>query len=66
MAAVVALVAKAKRAPRFAQVVSWPVTNASFDNGSYNELANDHLLARTMMKWFWDAYTTDPKQRHEI
>ena len=19
-----------------------------------------------MMKWFWDAYTTDPKQRHEI
>jgi acetyl esterase len=19
-----------------------------------------------MMKWFWDAYTTDPKQRREI
>lgn len=44
----------------------WPVTNANFENASYDEFANDHFLTRSMMKWFWDAYTTDPKQRREI
>ena len=67
MAAVVALMAKAKGAPALrAQVLFWPVTNANFENASYDEFANDHFLTRNMMKWFWDAYTTDPKQRQEI
>jgi len=67
MAAVVALMAKAKGAPALrSQVLFWPVTNANFENGSYDEFANDHFLTRNMMKWFWDAYTTDPKQRQEI
>ena len=67
MAAVVALMAKAEGAPALrAQVLFWPVTNANFENSSYDEFANDHFLTRNMMKWFWDAYTTDPKQRQEI
>ena len=67
MAAVVALMAKAKSAPALrAQVLFWPVTNANFENSSYDEFANDHFLTKNMMKWFWDAYTTDPKQRQEI
>jgi acetyl esterase len=67
MAAVVALMAKEKGAPALrSQVLFWPVTNASFENSSYDEFANDHFLTKNMMKWFWDAYTTDPKQRHEI
>lgn len=67
MAAVVALLAKAKGAPALrAQVLFWPVTNASFENASYDEFANDHFLTRNMMKWFWDAYTTDARQRQEI
>jgi len=67
MAAVVALMAKAKGAPALrAQVLFWPVTNASFENASYDQFANDHFLTKNMMKWFWDAYTTDPKQRQEI
>jgi len=67
MAAVVALMAKAKGAPALrAQVLFWPVTNANFENGSYDEFANDHFLTKNMMKWFWDAYTTDPKQRQEV
>ena len=67
MAAVVALMAKEKGAPALkSQVLFWPVTNASFENSSYDEFANDHFLTRNMMKWFWDAYTTDPKQRQEI
>jgi acetyl esterase/lipase len=67
MAAVVALMAKAKGAPALrAQVLFWPVTNANFEDASYDEFATGHFLTRNMMKWFWDAYTTDPKQRQEI
>ena len=67
MAAVVALMAKAKGTPALrAQVLFWPVTNANFENASYDEFANGHFLTKNMMKWFWDAYTTDPEQRREV
>lgn len=67
MATVVALMAKAKGTPALrAQVLFWPVANASFEDASYDEYAQGHFLTRPMMKWFWDAYTTDPKQRQEI
>lgn len=67
MAAVVALMAKSKGTPSLrAQVLFWPVTNASFENASYDEFASGHFLTKDMMKWFWDAYTADPKQRQEI
>ena len=67
MAAVVALMAKAKGTPALrSQVLFWPVTNANFEDSSYDEFANDHFLTKNMMKWFWDAYTTDAKQRQEI
>ena len=59
--------AKAQGAPALrAQVLFWPATNAAFENASYDAFANDHFLTKNMMKWFWDAYTTDPKQRQEI
>lgn len=67
MAAVVALMAKAKGEPDLrAQVLFWPVTNAEFNNASYEEFANGHFLSRSMMHWFWDAYTTDPNERKQI
>ena len=67
MATVVALMAKAKGTPALrAQVLFWPVTNANFENASYDKYANDHFLTKGMMKWFWDAYTSDAKQRQEI
>src|SRR6185369_1642836 len=67
MAAVVALMAKAAGGPSLrTQVLFWPVTNASFENGSYDEFQAGYFLTRNMMKWFWDAYTTDPKLRQEI
>ena len=67
MAAVVALMAKDKGTPtiRF-QVLLWPVTDASFETASYNQFAEGHFLTKNMMKWFWDNYTTDAKQRNEI
>lgn len=67
MAAVVALMAKDKGTPALKlQVLLWPVTDANFDTGSYNQFAEGHFLSRNMMKWFWDNYTTDAKQRAEI
>lgn len=67
MVASVALQAKAAGTPRIRyQVLFWPVTNAAFDTASYDQFENGHFLTRNMMKWFWDAYTTDPKQRAEI
>jgi len=47
-------------------VLFWPVTNANFENASYEEFADGHFLTRNMMKWFWDTYTTDLNQRNEI
>src|SRR5277367_2827684 len=67
MAAVVALMAKNKGTPAIRyQVLFWPVTNANFENASYDEFAEGHFLTRNMMKWFWDSYTTDLNQRNEI
>ena len=67
MAAVVSLMAKDKGTPAIKyQVLLWPVTDANFDTGSYKQFAEGYFLTRNMMKWFWDNYTTDPKQRAEI
>ena len=48
-----------------AQVLLYPVTNADFDTPSYLQFAEGYYLTRDGMKWFWDAYTTDPGQRAE-
>lgn len=67
MAAVVALMAKDKKGPEIKlQVLLWPVTNANFETESYNKFATDRFLTKSVMKWFWDNYTTDPEKRKEI
>ena len=38
----------------------YPVTDASFDTGSYHQFAEGYFLRRDAMQWFWDQYTTDP------
>ncbi len=49
-----------------AQVLFYPVTDASFDTGSYHQFAEGYFLRRDGMQWFWDQYTTDPAERAEI
>ncbi|MGJ7497759.1 alpha/beta hydrolase [Variovorax sp. RT4R15] len=67
MAAVVSLMAKDKGEPKIRfQALLWPVTDASFDNASYNQFENGYFLTRNMMKWFWDNYTVDAAKRKEI
>jgi len=67
MAAVVSLMAKDRKGPEIKlQVLFWPVTDANFETGSYNQYANGYFLTKNMMKWFWDNYTTDLNARKEI
>jgi acetyl esterase/lipase len=44
----------------------WPVTDARFDTGSYNQFSNGYFLSKNMMKWFWDNYTTKESDRRNI
>ncbi|MBB5081477.1 alpha/beta hydrolase [Nonomuraea endophytica] len=52
--------------PLRAQVLFYPVTDASFDTDSYHQFTTGYFLRRDGMQWFWDQYTTDPAQRAEI
>jgi acetyl esterase/lipase len=67
MVAAVTLMAKQQGAPKIRyQVMMWPVTDANFDTGSYNQFENGYFLTKGMMKWFWDSYTMDAAKRAEI
>lgn len=67
MVAAVALQAKQNHTPAIRyEVMFWPVTDANFTTGSYNQFENGYFLTRNMMKWFWDAYTTKESDRNNI
>jgi acetyl esterase len=67
MSAALTLMAKERGdVPLVQQVLFYPVTDASFDTGSYRQFAEGYFLRRDAMQWFWDQYTTDPEQRAEI
>lgn len=67
MSAALTLMAKERGdVPLVHQVLFYPVTDASFDTGSYHQFATGYFLRRDGMQWFWDQYTTDPAQRAEI
>ena len=67
MTAALTLMAKERGGPQIAaQVLFYPVTDASFDTGSYEQFAEGFYLRRDGMRWFWDQYTADEDQRSEI
>lgn len=66
MAAVVALLAKERQGPKIDfQVLFYPVTDANFEDSSYNQFANGPWLTKAAMKWFWDAYLPDEAARKQ-
>jgi len=67
MATVMTLMTKQRHGlPLQQQLLFYPVTDANFETGSYNEFAEGFFLTKAGMQWFWDQYTTDPKDRAEI
>ncbi|MDH4146887.1 MAG: alpha/beta hydrolase [Acidimicrobiia bacterium] len=66
LAAVVAQRARDRNGPDIAlQVLVYPVTDADFDRPSYVDPANQLILDREAMMWFWDHYVPDEAQRAE-
>ena len=66
LSAVVARRARDRGGPEIAlQILIYPVTDADFDRESYVDPANELLLTREAMVWFWDHYVPDPAQRSE-
>ncbi|SNB75210.1 acetyl esterase [Arboricoccus pini] len=64
MAAALTLLAKERHGPRFlSQVLFYPVTDANFDNGSYQTFADGPWLTKPAMEWFWNAYLPDASAR---
>jgi acetyl esterase len=67
MTAALTILAKQRSGPAIAaQLLFYPVTDASFDTGSYHQFAEGYFLRRDGMQWFWDQYTTDEAERAQI
>jgi acetyl esterase len=67
MSAVTALKAKENGGPKIKlQILLWPIVDSSFNTESYKLFGKDRFLTTSLMKWMYDQYTTDPKQRKEI
>lgn len=60
LAAVVALMARDRKAPRIDfQVLIYPITDCSFNTPSYQENKEGYMLTRDLMKWFWHHFIED-------
>jgi len=66
MAAATALLAKEKNGPKIRFVnLLWPVADTGFATASYQKFATDRFLTAPTMKWMFDQYTTNEKDRND-
>jgi acetyl esterase len=64
LSAVMAMRARAAGGPAIAlQVLVYPVTDSDLESTSYRDPANQLMLSRDSMVWFWDHYAPDPESR---
>jgi acetyl esterase len=57
LAAAVSLMARDRKKPAIAfQMLIYPVTDHSYETGSYRDNADGYLLTKDSMVWFWDHY----------
>jgi acetyl esterase len=64
LSAVMTMRARAAGGPAIAlQVLIYPVTDCDLDSTSYRDPANQLMLSRESMTWFWDHYAPDPAAR---
>jgi acetyl esterase len=64
LSAVMAQRARAAGGPAIAlQVLVYPVTDCDLETTSYRDPANQLMLSRESMIWFWDHYAPDPEAR---
>lgn len=66
MTTVTCMMAKDKGGPDIKlQILFWPLTDANVETSSYQQFGKDRFLTTSLMKWMFDMYTTDLKQRKE-
>ena len=66
MTTALCMMAKDKGGPAIKlQILMWPATDASFTEDSYKEYGQQRFLTLPLMKWSWDRYLMDTKQRKE-
>jgi acetyl esterase len=64
MATVVARLAKERGGPAIRyEALLYPVTDARFDDASYQQFAEGPWLTKRAMQWFFDAYAPNPDDR---
>jgi acetyl esterase len=64
LSAIMAQRARAAGGPAIAlQVLVYPVTDCDLESTSYRDPANQLMLSRQSMVWFWDHYVPDPEAR---
>ncbi|MBD0254117.1 MAG: alpha/beta hydrolase [Cytophagales bacterium] len=67
MTAVTALMAKDKGGPEIKlQILMWPILDADFETDSYKQFGEQRFLSTPEMKWMYDMYIADPKDRKNI
>jgi acetyl esterase len=64
LSATMALRARAAGGPPVAlQVLVYPVTDCDLESTSYRDPANQLMVSRESMAWFWNHYAPDPEAR---
>jgi len=64
LSAIMALRARAAGGPPVAlQVLVYPVTDCDLESTSYRDPANQLMVSRESMAWFWNHYAPDPEAR---
>jgi len=64
MATAIALLAKERKGPNFrAQLLFYPVTDASMSSRSYEQFATGPWLTADAMAWYWEQYIPEAAQR---
>jgi acetyl esterase len=67
MTAVLALLAKERNGPEVkAQLLFYPVTDASMSTRTYKEFAEGPWLTKKAMEWFWNQYLPEVSKRADI
>jgi acetyl esterase/lipase len=67
MTAVTAIRAKENGGPEIKfQLMMWPIVDANFETGSYQQFGKDRFLTTSLMKWMYDLYIQDPAKRKNV
>lgn len=67
MTAVMTLMAKEKGGPKIKfQILMWAIVDADFETESYKQFGEKRFLSTPLMKWMYDMYIPDAKNRRQI